>query len=49
MKNPRATKLESLDVLEGFDDLPDEEKAKVQELFDKLQGMICENIKLNFE
>lgn len=36
MKNPRAVKLESKDDLEGFDDLPDEDKQVIENLFQKL-------------
>ena len=35
MKNPRATKLESIDDLEGLDEIPDSDKQLIQDLFQK--------------
>ena len=36
MKNPKAIKLESLDDLEGFDEIKTEDHDLIQELFDNL-------------
>lgn len=39
MKNPRATKLESLEELEGLDELEGDHAAEVHKLYDALKGM----------
>lgn len=39
MKNPRSQKIDSIDQLEGFDSLEDDQKKQVEELLEKLKGI----------
>ena len=38
MKNPRATRLASVEELEGFDDLPDSDRKLIEGLMSEQEG-----------
>lgn len=44
MKNPRASKLESADDLDGYDELPDTDKQLIDDLIKAMSKLLCVNL-----